>query len=146
VGAIVAVNAFGDVVNPNSGDIIAGPRRLDGKGFSDSSALLKSGKGLKPSSLGNTTLGVVATNAKLAKAEATKIAQMAQDGISRTIRPAHTIVDGDVIFVLGKKESKEADVSLLGLVAAEVVAEAVVRAITQAKALCGIPAASDLIP
>ncbi len=146
VSAIVAVNAFGDVVNPNSGDIIAGPRRLDGKGFLDSSALLKSGEGLKPSSLGNTTLGVVATNAKLAKAEATKIAQMAQDGISRTIRPAHTMLDGDVIFALGKREGRKVDVSLLGLVAAEVVAEAVVRAITQAKALYGIPAASDLIP
>jgi L-aminopeptidase/D-esterase-like protein len=145
VGAIVAVNAFGDVVNPNTGDIIAAPRRLDGKGFSDSSALLKSGKGLKPSSLGNTTLGVVATNAKLTKAEAAKIAQMAQDGISRTIRPAHTILDGDVIFVLGKKEGKEVDVSVLGLVAAEVIAEAAVRAITQAKTLCGIPAASDLV-
>ena len=86
----------------------------------------------------NTVIGVVATNAKLDKAEATKVAQMAQDGIARTIRPAHTMLDGDVIFALSTG-TKKADVSTVGAFAAEVMAQAILRAVNMAKAAGGLP-------
>jgi L-aminopeptidase/D-esterase-like protein len=143
VGAIVAVNAMGDVVDPETGRILAAPRRADNKGFHNTSELLKSGqvpKSLAPS----TTLGVVATNARLNKPQATKVTQMAHDGLARAIRPVHTMIDGDVIFALSLGD-KQADVSLVGLVAAEVIATAIVRAITQAEGLHSIPAAKELI-
>jgi L-aminopeptidase/D-esterase-like protein len=82
-------------------------------------------------------IGAVATNAKLTKAQATKVAQMAQDGIARTIRPAHTMLDGDVIFTLSTG-SKKADVSIVGAFAAEVMAQAILRAVKMAKAAGGL--------
>ena len=93
----------------------------------------------------NTTIGVVATNARLTKAEATKMAQMAQDGVARAIYPAHSPVDGDTIFALATgTRAGEANVILIGALAAEVVADAIVRAATQATGLPGIPAVRDL--
>jgi L-aminopeptidase/D-esterase-like protein len=149
VGALVAVNAWGDVVNPQSGEIIAGlrsgkvgPLRVGGKGhFADTLAMLKKpvGRGLLGlASRANTVIGVVATNAKLTKAGATKVAQMAQNGIARTVRPAHTMLDGDVIFALSTG-GRRADVTTIGAFAAEVMAEAVVRAVTLAKSAGGLP-------
>lgn len=91
----------------------------------------------------NTVIGAVATNAKLTKAQATKVAQMAQDGIARTIRPAHTMLDGDVIFALSTG-AKKADVSIIGAFAAEVMAEAIVRAVKMAKSAGGLPGLSKI--
>jgi len=149
VGAIVAVNAFGDVIDPKTGEIIAGlrsgkvgPLRIGKKdSFADTLAMMKSpmGRGILGfASRGNTVIGVVATNAKLTKAQATKVAQMAQDGIARTIRPAHTMLDGDVIFALSTG-TKKADVSTVGAFAAEVMEQAILRAVKMAKAAGGLP-------
>jgi L-aminopeptidase/D-esterase-like protein len=147
VGAIVAVNAFGDVVDPETGQIIAGPRRVDGKGFLNTSEILRSHQEVQVPAPTNTTIGVVATNARLSKPQATKVAQMAHDGLARVIRPVHTMFDGDAIFVLsiGKDNRKPADVTAVGTVAAEVVAQAMIRGITQAEGLCGIPSAAEVM-
>lgn len=152
VGAIVAVNAFGDVIDPKSGEIVAGlrsgkvgPLRVGKKSqFADTLEMMRSsiGRGvLGFASRGNTVIGVVATNAKLTKAQATKVAQMAQDGIARTIRPAHTMLDGDVIFALSTG-TKKADVSTIGAFAAEVMAQAILRAVKMAKSAGGLPGLS----
>jgi L-aminopeptidase/D-esterase-like protein len=149
VGALMAVNAWGDVVDPQNGGILAGlrsgkvgPLRVGKKeGFADTVSMMKSpvGRGLLGlTSRSNTVIGVVATNAKLTKAQATKVAQMAQDGIARTIRPAHTMLDGDVIFALSTA-TKKADVSAVGAFAAEVVAAAILRAVKMAAPAGGIP-------
>jgi len=150
VGALVAVNAWGDVVDPQTNGIIAGlrsgkvgPLRVGRKEdyFANTLAILKSrvGRGiLSLASRANTVIGVVATDAKLTKAQATKVAQMAQDGVARTIRPAHTMFDGDVIFALSTG-TKKADVSTVGAFAAEVMAEAIVRAVKMATTAGGLP-------
>ena len=144
VGAIVAVNAVGDVVDPRNGDIVAGVRTADGKGFADARRLLRQGvvPAIRPAQ--NTTIGVVATNARLTKAQATKIAQMAHDGLARTIYPAHTMGDGDAIFALATGAVENADVSRVGALAADVMAEAIVRAVQQATGIPGYPAARDV--
>lgn len=143
VGVLVAVNAFGDVVDPKTGEILAGPRQLEGKGFLSTVELLKSGERWH-TPFENTTIGVVATNARLSKEQVNKLAQMAHDGIARSVNPCHTMVDGDVVFALSLGE-KEADVTVVGTVAAEVMATAIVRAVLQAETLAGIPAAKDVV-
>ena len=131
IGALVAVNAIGDVVDSKTGKIIAGLR---------SGSTLAWMKKNQPRSAtkSNTVIGVIATNAKLNKAEATKVAQMAQDGLAQSIRPAHTLYDGDTIFALSTGE-KKADVSMVGAYAAEVMAEAIVRAVKMAAPAGGLP-------
>jgi L-aminopeptidase/D-esterase-like protein len=142
VAALVVVNAVGDVIEPGTGKILAGPRKPDGSGFLSTSKLWKSEfKEVVPPF--NTVIGVVATDAKLSKAEANKLARVAQVGIARTIDPCHTMYDGDALFALSSGE-KAADVSALGAAAAEVVAEAIVRAIQKAETLAGVPAAKDV--
>ena len=146
VAAAVAVNAVGDVIDPATGEIVAGARTADGTGFVDLRSLLRSGTTSPRAPAGaNTTIGVVATNARLTKAEATKVAQMAQDGLARTIYPAHTTADGDTVFSLatGAWEGS-AEVTVIGALAAEVMAEAILRAVRAATGLPGIPAAADL--
>jgi len=149
VGAIVAVNAWGDVIDPHTNEIIAGlrsgkvgPLRVGGKEqFADTLSTMKSSVGrnmLNFMSRANTVIGVVATNADLTKAQATKVAQMAHNGIARTVRPAHTMLDGDVIFALSTG-TKKADVSAIGAFAAEVMAEAIVRGVKNAKPAGGLP-------
>jgi L-aminopeptidase/D-esterase-like protein len=149
VGALVAVNAWGDVIDPQTNQIIAGlrsgkigPLRVGKKEpFADTLAMLKTSVGRGVLSLAeraNTVIGVVATNAKLTKAQAAKVAQMAQDGVARTIRPAHTMLDGDVIFALSTG-ARKADVSTVGAFAAEVMAEAILRATRLAAGAGGIP-------
>jgi L-aminopeptidase/D-esterase-like protein len=151
VGALVAVNAWGDVVDPKTSEIVAGlrsgrvgPLRVGGKGyFADTLAMMKKPVGralLGLATRANTVIGVVATNAQLTKAQAAKVAQMAQDGIARTIRPAHTMLDGDVVFALSSG-ARRADVTTLGAFAAEVMAEAILRAVKMAKAAGGLPSA-----
>jgi L-aminopeptidase/D-esterase-like protein len=90
----------------------------------------------------NTAIGVIATNARLTKAEATKVAQMAQDGIARTIRPAHTMLDGDTIFALSTG-NKSANLTLVGAWAAEAMAAAILRAVMTAKGVGGLPGRAD---
>ena len=144
VAALVAVNAIGDVVDPATGQVVAGVRTEDGTGLADARRLLRAGA-VEPNPLENTTIGVVATNARLTKAEATKVAQMAQDGYARAIYPAHGAWDGDVIFSLATGSFEgEADLTLLGALAADVMAEAIVRAVKAATGLPGTPAVADL--
>lgn len=145
VAALVAVNAVGDVIDPTTGRILAGARRPVVGGFVDSQKFLESRLGQTIQDLAgrNTTIGVVATNARLTKAGCTKVAQMAHDGLARTIRPVHTMLDGDTIFALSLGD-KDADPGLVGAVAADVVAEAVLRAVRAAETLHGIPALRDL--
>jgi L-aminopeptidase/D-esterase-like protein len=148
VAALVAVNAAGDVIDPATGRVVAGVRTPDGKGLADARALLRSGelgRSPLPRSGEHTTIGVVATNAALDKAQATKVAQMAHDGLARAISPVHTPVDGDTIFALATgRRGGEPNVLLIGALAAEVTAEAVVRAARQAEGIPGYPAARDL--
>ncbi len=139
VAALVVENAFGDVVHPQTGEIIAGPRRPHGEGFLSTSELLKGGKFKGTELLSNTTIGVVATNARLDKAQANKLAEMAGGGIARTVDPYLTLFDGDAIFALSLGE-KKCDLTLLGLVAAEVVSTAIVRAIVKSETMAGIAA------
>jgi L-aminopeptidase/D-esterase-like protein len=131
IGALVAVNAIGDVMNPKDGKVVAGLR---------SGGTLQWMKKNQAGSavLSNTVIGVVATNATLTKAGATKVAQMAQDGLARVIRPAHTMFDGDTIFALATGE-KQADISMVGAFAAEVMAEAILRAVKMASSAGGLP-------
>ncbi|MCC9078829.1 P1 family peptidase [Litorilinea aerophila] len=146
VAALVAVNAVGDVIDPATGQILAGARRPLIGGFADSMKFAESSLGqiLRAQSSGeNTTLAVVATNVALTKSGATKVAQMAHDGLARTIRPIHTPLDGDTIFALSLGD-RQGDPGLVGAVAAEVLATAVVRAIRAATGLHGIPAAQEL--
>ena len=150
VGAIVAVNAFGDVVDPNSGTIIAGTRKPVVGGFADTSKRMHSDLGQTILGFASTTLAVVATNGYLTKEGANKVAQMAHDGLARSIRPVHTMFDGDCVFALAtgkspkKKGASGANPSVVGAVAAEVLAQAVVRAVQQAESLGGVPAICDL--
>jgi len=158
VGAIVAVNALGDVVDPATGAIIAGARTVQagplrvgaaGHGpakpgyFADTLAVMKTLIGrtaLGFASKSNTVIGLVATNARLNREQTNKVAQMAQDGLARTIRPAHTMFDGDTIFALATGK-KKADVNIVGAFAAEAFAQAVVRAVRAARPAGGLPAA-----
>jgi L-aminopeptidase/D-esterase-like protein len=147
VAALVAVNAVGDIIDPATGQVIAGVRTPDGKALADARKLLRSGAmGRQAPRAGeNTTIGVVATNAKLTKVEAQKMAQMAHDGFARAISPVHTQGDGDTIFSLatGAWEG-EANISTIGALAAEAMADAIVRAATQAESLAGVPSARGL--
>jgi L-aminopeptidase/D-esterase-like protein len=154
VGAIVAVNALGDVIQPGSGEILAGTRptklgpvKVGGTGpFADTMAVMRGFVGktaLRFATKANTVIGVVATNAGLTKDGANQVAQMAHDGLARAIRPAHSILDGDTLFGLSTGE-KDVDVSIVGAFAAEVLAQAIVRSVLNAKSAGGLPAASDL--
>jgi L-aminopeptidase/D-esterase-like protein len=144
VGAIVAVNAVGDVVDPRTGQVVAGVLTPDGKGLADARTLLRTFQRSDPQPGQNTTIGVVATNARLTKAQAKKVAQMAQDGLARAIYPAHTMGDGDVVFALATGALDYDDVSRIGALAADVMAEAIVRAVRAATSIPGYPAARDI--
>ena len=133
VGAVVAVNAVGDVVRPETGKVVAGARSEDGKGYRDSMAAMMSGYRVIVQTAANTTIGVVATNAKFTKTQMSKIAQMAHDGYARAINPVHTMGDGDTIFSMSTGMSDAVvDVSAIGGFAATVMARAIVRAAMQA--------------
>lgn len=142
VGALVVVNSLGDVVDPSTGAILAGTRNPAG-GFLDSARMITQAPARPPTIATNTTIGVVATNAAFTKEQINLVAMMAQDGIARAIRPAHTLYDGDVLFALSAG-NQPGDVSAVGHAAAEMVAEAIVRAVNAAESLHGIPSATDL--
>jgi len=143
VGALVAVNCLGDVIDPDGGEIVAGALNMEKTGFADTIELMKKGIS-KNSGFGqNTTIGVVATNARLSKAGANKVASMAHNGLARSIRPVHTMYDGDTIFCLSTGEI-DADISIAGALAAEAVAKAVIRAVERAETLDGRICRKDL--
>jgi L-aminopeptidase/D-esterase-like protein len=144
VGAIVAVNAVGDVVDPKTGKIVAGARTADGSGFMDSMARIREGYSVRADGA-NTTIGVVATNVGLDKAQATKVAQMAHDGLARTIYPVHTPSDGDTIFAVATGAiAMRASHGAIGALAADVMARAVLRAVMSARGIAGLPSYNDL--
>jgi len=145
IGAIVAVNAVGDIIDPSNGKVVAGVLNGDGT-LADARQLLRSGALVPRARPGeNTTIAVVATNAKLTKDQVNRMALMADDGLARTISPSHTAGDGDTVFSLATgRWTGEADVTLVGALAAEALADAVVRAATQATSVAGISAARDL--
>jgi L-aminopeptidase/D-esterase-like protein len=145
VAAMVAVNAVGDVIDPATGKVIAGVRTPDGRNLADARVLLRAGAAAQSLTGGNTTLGVIATNVILTKTQATKVAQMAQDGYARAISPVHTPADGDTVFAIATgAKTGNADVMRIGALAAEVMADAIVRAARQATGIPGYPAARDL--
>ena len=146
VAALVVVNTVGDVIDPATGRVVAGARTADGKNLADVRTLIRSGTLAPPALFGrNTTLAVVATNAALTKAQANRVAQMAQDGLARTISPAHTMFDGDTIFALATGARPGApDMLTIGALAADAVADAVLRAVRAAKGIPGYPSAADL--
>jgi len=131
VGALVVVNALGNIVDPHTGTTIAGATDPTSGEFVDPVAVLATHPPARLSVAPNTTLAVVATNACCDREQTTKIAQMAQDGIARAVYPAHTMYDGDVVFALSVGRA-HVDVSALGAVAAELVAQAIVNAVLAA--------------
>ena len=149
VAALAAVNAAGDVYLPRTGKLLAGARTADGQQLRNSIARIRAGEQVLTAGgdQRNTTLALVATNARLSKVQATKVAQMAQDGLARAINPTHTPLDGDTVFALatGTLEAA-ADTGTVGALAAEAVGEAIVRAVLQATGIPGYPSHSDLFP
>ena len=145
VGAIVAVNAVGDIIDPDTGRIVAGARNADNT-FADARVLLRTGRtGAPPRPGENTTIGLVATNARLTKAQAQRMALMADDGFARAIYPSHTVGDGDTVFSLATGHwDGEVNLTQIGALAADVMARAIVRAATEATGLPNLPAARDL--
>lgn len=145
VGAIAAVNAVGDVIDHRTGKILAGARAQDGQSFANTMYQIIQGNTPATRLGAHTTLGVIATNATLTKAECTKVAQMAHDGFARTINPTHTAYDGDTIFAAATGELRgKAEVTIIGALAAEVIARAVNRAVITATGIPGYPAHRDL--
>jgi L-aminopeptidase/D-esterase-like protein len=144
VTATVAVNAIGDVIDPSTGRVVAGVRTEDGRGFADARRLIRDVTE-QAASGANTTIGVVVTNATLTQAEATKVARMAQDGLARAIYPAHTPGDGDTVFALATGDlTGDVSLSIVGALAADAVAEAILRAVRMATGLPGLPSVSDV--
>ena len=146
VAAAVAVNAYGGIYDHRSGRLIAGPRRDDGSGFHDPVEIMLAGEAWRPGlPMTNTTIGVVATDAPLTREEANYLAMASHDGLALTIRPCHTMYDGDTMFALSTgRLPGQVDVSLLGVAAVEVTAQAVLRAVQTPSGLGGFPAVSEL--
>ncbi|MEM7008340.1 MAG: P1 family peptidase [Thermodesulfobacteriota bacterium] len=144
VSVFVVVNAFGDVISPDSGEILAGVRDSeDGHKFPGTVNLFKQGIIRRADSYQNTTLAVVATDAELSKSELLRISNLAQTGLARAISPVHTVQDGDMVISASVGNLKE-DVNLIGIVAAELTQKAIIRAVNEATSLDGIPCANDL--
>ncbi|AEG92254.1 P1 family peptidase [Ramlibacter tataouinensis] len=149
LGALVACNAIGDVVDPDSGRLVAGARTLDGRALLDTRRALLRGEPPRRLVAGsNTSIGMIATDAVLTKPQAARLATVAHDGLARSINPAHTQWDGDVLFALGTGASgRTADMMVLATMAAEAVAQAVLRAVRAATSVSAgglvLPAARD---
>jgi L-aminopeptidase/D-esterase-like protein len=160
VAALIAVNAVGDIVDPSRATIIAGARDLETQTLVDALSQIQaafdqysfrrapsSEQAEEQGSRENTTIGVVATNVRLSKSDAKKLAQMAHDGLARTMRPAHTSYDGDALFALSTATiDQPVDLSILGAIAAEVTAAAVLDGVRNATPAYGLPTAGELIP
>jgi L-aminopeptidase/D-esterase-like protein len=151
VGALVAVNAWGDIVDPSTGRLVAGVRSDDGTHLADVRTLMRRGSLAEPFG-GNTTLAVVGTNAVLTKTQAALVARMAHDGIARAIVPSHTPYDGDTVFAVATgtlpppadAPQRAPNLARLGGLAAEAVAQAILSAVHAADSLPGVPAVRDL--
>lgn len=148
VGAIAAVNAVGDVIDPETGRVVAGMRSADGKTLADARKAIRSGaldRAAAPRAGENTTIVIVATNARMTKAEMNRVAIMADDGFARAIAPSHTVGDGDTVFTLATgRWAGTANATIVGALAADAVSEAIVRAVSKTAGLGGLPAARDL--
>jgi len=146
VAAIVAVNSVGDIIDPDTGRVVAGTRTEDGKSVADVRKILRTGNvSATPRAGENTTIGLVATNARLSKTDVNRVALMADDGFARAIYPSHTPGDGDTVFALATgRWQGEASVAVVGALAADAMAEAIVRAVSKADALGGVPSAKEL--
>ncbi len=145
VGALVVVNAFGDVIDPASGDIIAGTRRPQLGGFIHTARALHGQ--LDQTALGfftNTTIAIVATDADLDRAQLQMVANAAQTGMARAINPVHTMLDGDTIYAVSTGDKKGGNVVAIASVAAEVLSQAILRAVRAATSAYGVPAIRDL--
>ncbi len=139
VGALAVVNAFGDVKDPSTGEILAGARK--GKNsyeFADTLELIRKGVRRPVSAFQNTTIGVIVTNAKLNKRSASTVARMGSLGITKAVSPGQTIYDGDIVFTLASGQI-EVDYHTVGLMAEEMLIKAIIRGVTKAKEVKGIP-------
>ncbi len=143
VGAVVAVNCFGDVVDWHTGKTLAGARKREG-GYLNTARAIKGNLAPSTPAFTNTTIGVLATDAHLTKEEANRVAQLAGNGYAYAIRPT-TMLDGDTLFVISAGD-RRCDVSAVGAAGAEVVAEAIARAVKYARSLSGVPALRDVHP
>lgn len=145
VGAIVAVNCFGDIICPFTGRIIAGTLDEKKENLADTMSIISSSESMDSSVFsGNTTIGCIAVNADLTKAESTKVSMMAHDGFARAINPIHTMYDGDTIFCMATGSVK-ADTTTIGAIAADVMAEAITNAVKKAETAYGIPGYNDIV-
>jgi L-aminopeptidase/D-esterase-like protein len=146
VGALVAVNSWGEVIDPDTGRTVAGPRGERPGAFASTIEALRAQPPLSPFSRENSTIGVVATDAVLTKEQAYRFAVIAQTGLARTIRPVHTPVDGDIIFSLATcRNDSPTDVLQLGALAARAVERAVLAAVTNATPLAGLPSVREWV-
>lgn len=144
VGAIVAVNCLGDIIDPHTGEILAGLLDENGENLvGTENEMIKLYSQKKNLFSGNTTIGVIATNGKFTKPQANKLASMAHNGYGRTMRPAHSIFDGDTIFTMATGKV-DADINVVGFLAARTMEQAVVNAIKSASSLGGFKACNDL--
>ncbi len=145
VAAIVAVNSVGDIIDPSSGRVVAGARNPDNT-LADVRHLLRTGALVsRPRPGENTTIGLVATNARMSKTDVNRVAMMADDGFARAINPSHTVGDGDTIFALATgRWDGDANITMIGALAAEAMSDAIVRAATQATSSNGLPSAREL--
>lgn len=145
VGVLVVVNAFGDVIDPASREIIAGARSSpESSTFLNTTETIARGRDINLEPFQNTTLALVATNAGLEKPELLRIARIAQTGISRTISPSHTVSDGDAVFVVSVGEA-QTESNRAGIIASELISRAIVGAVKNASSLHGVPSHSELI-
>ena len=144
VGALVVVSCFGDVIDPDTGKTLAGVLDSDQKTFLHTEQIMinEYDDGKNPF-MGNTTLGTIITNAKLDKAQANKIASMSHNAFGRTIRPAHTMFDGDTVFTMATNRV-EADINVVGLLSTRIMEQAVKRAVTETSPLCGFKCYKDI--
>ena len=143
VGAVVAVNAIGSIHDPHTGELIAGARDQNNEMISANQVLLERGYENKADLGSNTTIGIIATNAKLSKTEANQVASVSHDGIALAVRPAHLLGDGDTMFALSTCETKNFDFDQIIAAAVQVTSMAVVNAVKTAKSLGGIPSLDD---
>ena len=143
VSAMVAVNSFGDIYDPSNNQQIAGVYDYEQKELLNTIDLMKEQNKKLAFDLKNTTIGVVATNANLTKAQANKVSQIAHNGLARTINPVHTMVDGDTIFTMATNKL-EADINLVGSLAAEAMSKAIINAVLSAKSKAGVKAYADI--
>jgi L-aminopeptidase/D-esterase-like protein len=139
VSALVVTNSFGDVIEPKTGKVVAGARKApDSSEFVDATQAIRQGERLSLPAAGHTILGVIATNVRLTKAQASKLAALAQHGMVRTVSPVHTIYDGDIVFALSLG-SETADFMSLGVAAADALSAAILRSVQTARTLGGVP-------